>query len=320
MAVIPKSYMTSDTLIQSAVRKAGLPRSQNVFTDDDFLAFANEEMDLGLVPSILSSREDYLMYTEDIAIDTNQTRYDIPARAIGNKLRDVSFVDTAGSIAEMSRIPVDYVSDYNSGYTYGRQAYIYYVENNQIVLVGTGSGLTPGFLRMTYYMRPNRLVLLNQVGIIQNIDTVNNSIVVNAVPSNFSTQLKYDFVSVTSPHKTIAKDLSPSVINPTTKVIQFTTLPTGINVGDHISISETTAIPQVPSDLQAVLAHRVAARCLEALGDQEGLQAANVKLAEYEQKTQTLIDDRVEASPEKIIARSGSLRRGRNSRRYRSWR
>lgn len=313
--------MTSDTLIQSAVRKAGLPRSQNVFTDEDFLAFANEEMDLGLVPSILSSREDYLMYSEDIAIDTNKRRYSIPARAIGNKLRDVSFVDVTGkNISEMTRIPVDYISDYNSGYTYGRQAYVYYVENNEIILVGTGSSVTPGFLRMTYYMRPSRLVLLNQVGVIQNIDTNANTIVVNSVPSNFSTQLKYDFVSVVSPHKTIAKDLSPVTINPTTKVIQFTTLPTGINVGDHISIAETSAIPQVPSDLQAVLAHRVAARCLEALGDQEGLQAANVKLAEYEQKTQTLIDDRVEASPEKIISRHGSLRRGRNSRRYRSWR
>lgn len=314
--------MTSDTLIDSIVRRAGLPKSQNLFTADDFLAFANEEIDMGLVPSVLSSREDYFMVSDDIDLVSNQIRYDIPARAIGNKLRDVSFIDNSGSVSEMTRIPIDYVSDYNGAYTYGNRAYVYYVENNQIVLVAQSGEVGPGKLRMTYYMRPNRLVLLKDVGVIQNINTTTGEILLSNVPTHFSTQQKFDFVSIISPHRTLGKDLSPTGLNPTTKTITFdpAQLPSKLQVGDHVSLAETAAIPQFPSDIQVVLAHRVAARCLESLGDQEALQAANVKLAEYEQKTQILIDDRVEAAPMKLVNRSGSLRQGLRSRRFRYWR
>lgn len=318
-----KSYMTSDDLIKSVIRRAGLPKVQATFTDEDFLAFANEEMDTGLVPSVLSAREDYFMVTDEVELHQNIVRYDIPARAIGNKLRDVSYLSNNMVVSEMTRIPIDYLPDYNAAYTYGRRAFTYYIENNQVVLVAlNGENVTPGKLRFTYYMRPNRLVLLNQVGIIQNIDRITGQLVLSNIPQDFSVQQKFDFISTISPHRTLAKDLRPTGLDPLTKTITFDplTFTDKLQVGDHVSIAETSAIPQFPSDIQVVLAHRTAARCLEALGDQEGLQAANVKLAELEQKTQIVIDDRVEAAPEKVINRFGSVRRGRNSRRFRYWR
>ena len=92
-----------------------------------------------------------------------------------------------------------------------------------------------------------------------------------------------------------------------------------LSIGDHIAISTESAIPQIPDDLHPVLAHRVAARILEALGDTEGLQNANTKLAELEQQTTTLIDNRVEDSPKKVVNRHSNLRAGLNSR-YRRYR
>lgn len=319
MANLPKSYMTSTDLINSIKRKAAIPDSQKVFSPEDFLAFANEEMDQGLVPSILEMHEDYLMYSEDINLTTDTNKYNIPARAIGNKLRDVSYVDHANNIIEMSRIPVDNLSDYNSTYSF-YNAYYYYVQNNQIILTTPAEGIQPGKLRMTYYMRPNRLVLLSQVGVITNIDTATNTLTLSSVPTEFSTQEIYDLISIKSPHKTIQMNLVPLSINTLTKTIQFSSLPTGLTTGDHVCIAETCAIPQVPSDLHVVLAQRAANRCLDSLGDMDALQAGNVKLAEYEQKTQILIDDRVEASPLKIINRHGSLRRGIRYRRNRFYR
>ncbi len=313
--MIPKSYMTSNEIIKSAVRRAGLPKSNSTFTDEDFLAFANEEMDTGLVPSVLVAHEDYFLTSDDIVIDPNINRYEIPARATGNKLRDLSYVDNSGNVYEMVRIPIDFVPDYNTSYNYSNKGYTYYIQNNQVILTPTSAPLTPGFFRFSYYMRPNRLVLLKDVGVISDINLLTGEIALSNIPNDFSTQQKFDFVSVISPHRTLKKDLVATGLNGTTKVITFATtdIPSTLKIGDHVCIAETAAIPQVPSDLHVVLAHRVAARCLESLGDQEGLQAANVKLAELEQKTQTIINDRVEASPLKIVNRRGVLRRGRTT-------
>lgn len=317
MSYIPKPYLTSDAIIQAIVRKSGIPRNQNLFTSDDFLAFANEEMDLGLIPSIMQLHEDYLLATEIIPLTTTTNRYDIPARAIGNKLRGVSFRRNDGTenTTEMFRINRDNLGDYNVQASFNTNGGLYYyIENNQVVLLAQASTLTSGSLVMAYYIRPNRLVLLQDVGVITNIDTVTGQIVMSSVPSNFSTQQLYDFVSVISPHKTIQMDLTATGLDPLTKTITFdpNNLSARLQVGDHVCIAQTCAIPQVPSDLHIVLAHRASARCLESLGDQEGLAASNVKLAEYELKTPVLIDDRVEDSPLKIINRFGAVRRGLN--------
>lgn len=312
------SYYTSDELISSIKRRAMIPSNQNTFSDSDFLAFADEEMNIGLVPSVVQMHEDYFLYTQDIPIDPSKKKYTIPYRAIGNKLREVSYLDAQGNVYEMTRIGVGDLPFYNSPYTYNR-AYAFYISNNEICLVPDTLTLSPGtFLRVSYYIRPNSLVLLEKVAVISSINTLTGEIQVSNLPSDFSTNTLLDFIQVKSPHKTLNFDISPVSINSTSKIITFNVndIPQNLSIGDHIALAEECAIPQVPSDLHVVLAHRVAARCLEALGDIEGLQAANQKLAEMEQKTQNLIDNRVEDAPQKIVNRHSILRRG-TYRRYR---
>lgn len=312
------SYYTSNQLIESVKRRALVPSNQNTFVDTDFLAFADEEMNIGLVPSVVQMHEDYFLYTQDLAIDPSKKKYTIPYRAIGNKLREVSYVDAQGNVYEMTRIGVGDLPFYNNSYTHNR-AYAFYISNNEICLVPDNLTLSSGtFLRVSYYIRPNCLVLLEKVAVISSINTTTGEIQLSNLPSEFNANSLFDFLQVKSPHKTLNFDISAVSINTTSKVITFNTndLPTNLTVGDHIALAEQCAIPQVPSDLHVVLAHRVAARCLEALGDVEGLQAANQKLIEMEVKTQNLIDNRVEDAPKKISNRHSILRRGA-SRRYR---
>lgn len=306
-----KSYMTSNTLIESVKRRAMVPENQNTFSDQAFLAFADEEMALGLVPSILVMHEDYLMYTERVTLEANQTRYPVPYRAIGNKLRDVAYEDNNGNVYPMTRISVGDLSYYNQ--TTNNNAYAFYMENNEIVLVP--QNLNPSsqtYLRLTYYMRPNQMVMLDEVAVISSIDRNTGVIQVSNLPEDFNVNELLDIIKVQSPNKTLKYDIQPVSINTTSKTITFLTsdIPATLTAGDHIALAEECAIPQVPSDLHVVLAHRVATRCLEALGDTEGLQNANQKLAEMEAKTTMLIDNRVEDSPKKIVNRSGFLRNG----------
>lgn len=391
-----KNYMTSDDLIRSVKLRAFLPTNQSTFTNEDFLMFANEEMSIGLVPSIMRLHEDYFLYVDEVTIGDSQSygvvfqdagdmviisdhgfgggeivtfttifdttgisvntayyvinptlntfqlatilggspinlitngtgtiyikrsnsRFPIPYRAVGSKLRDVSLKDDTGNFFEMTRINIGEIPFYNGG-AHGVRPYAFYIENNCVVLAPERVSFVYGAkIRMTYYMRPNSLVLLNQVATITNINNATGEITVSNLPENFNITEVYDIVSVRSPNKTLAFDIGITSVNSTSKTLTFNTgdIPKFLNIGDHICLAGTSAIPQVPSDLHAILAQRVAARCLEALGDTEGLQSANAKLAEMTTLSEYLIDNRVEDAPQKINNRHASIRSGLSRR------
>lgn len=310
-------YYTTDTLIESIKRRAAIPTSQKTFKNEDFIAFLNEEMSLGLVPSVLRMKEDYLLVTVDIPLEQNKTQYTIPVRAIGNKVREISYKDANGNVYEMTRIQVGdlpyYNVDNNRNYLYA-----YYIANNVINLM-TAAPVLSGFLSISYYIRPNQLVMLANVGVIQSINRTTGEIFLDKIPTGFSVTADFDLVQHTSPHKCLSIDLSVTSVNALTKsvVVDISNIPEQLSAGDHFCLAQQSAIPQIPSDLHVILAHRAAARCLEAQGDLEGLQAANAKLAEFEKNTENLIDDRVEDSPKKLINRSSHIRSGLTNRRNR---
>lgn len=311
------SYFTTDDLIASIKRRASIPIHQSLFTNDDFIAFLNEEMSLGLVPSIMAMKEDYLLRTLYVPLVQNQYAYELPNRAVGNKAREIAYIDQSNNTLEMTRIMIGDLPFYNNGRNYNNP-YAYYIENNTFNLISTVN-VTTGSFAVSYYIRPNQLVLLKDVGVIQAIDRTTGEIFLDKIPTDFSVNKVYDMVQLMSPHKSLNIDQAIASINPVNKSITMdaSQIPSNLKVGDHFCIAEQSAIPQIPSDLHVVLAHRAAARCLEALGDMQGLQAANAKLAEFEEKTQNLIDDRVEDSPKKIKNYRSLIRSGLSSRRYR---
>lgn len=302
-------YMTSDQLIESIKRRAQLPTSEATFTDSDFLSFADEEMAMSIMPSIVRLHENYFLYTEEVELEANKTRYTIPYRSMGNRLKDLALQDVSGNIIQMTMIPIEHLPDYNSGNFYTNP--VYYVLNNQIVLYPENTPITSGSLLFTYYLRPNSLVKLAKVGVISDVNRTTGVVTLSSLPSEFSLTSKYDFYTSESPHPTYRFDLSITNFNANTKELTFdlSDIPDQIKAGDHLSLACQCAIPQIPSDMHVMLAQKVAARCLEALGDTEGLQNANTKLAEMELNTGTIIDNRVASSPKKWVNRSSFLRR-----------
>lgn len=154
-------YLTSKTLIDSVRRRCSLPKSDSMFSDEDLLAFANDEIMDSIVPLIKSNQEEYLVWNTTVPL-TSTNHYPIPERAVGNALRDLCFVDTNQNQYEMTRITRDdrYESQYISSYS---QPYRYYMENADIVLSGAGLVDPTGFLRFSYLIRPNQLVLSENV-------------------------------------------------------------------------------------------------------------------------------------------------------------
>lgn len=290
-----------------------LPDTQNTFKDEDFLAFANEEMDMGIVPFIMSFREDYYMNTVDIPLAQGQKRYAIPYRAVGNKLREVQWSDPSGNLVSLSRIFIEDLPRFQFysqtwSLSSGSQ---YYLENDEIVLTSPPAGGNQGRLRVSFYIRPNALVDEKRVMFVNSVNRNTGEIVVDNIPTGlFSSGVLIDMIDHKSPNKILSYDIPLTGVNTLTKTITInpSLIPSGLSAGDQISLAEETAITQIPTELQSLLAQRVAARCLESLGDMQGLQAANAKIAEIEQKAATLLDGRVEGSPLKILPTVGTLK------------
>jgi hypothetical protein len=279
-----------------------IPTSQVAITTDNFITFINEEMSLGVLPHILSYHENNLTRSELVPVTSGTLRYQVPHRAIGNKLKDLYIQDSSGSLSECTRINDGELADFNGNQNPYPRAF--YPEGDSVVLLHDPG--TSSYLKFVYHMRPNQIVAETRAAKITDISA--GLLTVDTIPSVFLSGLKYDIVKSTSPYNCVAVDIIPTAI--TTSSITFSTsdLPSTLKIGDYINLAEETIIPQVPPELHSLLVQRVVARCLEALGDLNGLQAANAKIAEMEVKTGSLIDNRVENAPQKIKNRWSVLR------------
>lgn len=302
--------MTVSQLLDSIKRRAMIPVSQQAFSDDDLIAFANEEISFGILPDTLNQKEEFYVYAVEVNVVAGKTSYQIPYRAIGGKLRDIFFKDSGGSLYEMTRISPEARADQSESILYP-----FFVQNNSIVINDSLANNLNGTFLMSFYMRPNQLVQEERVGVISSFDTTTGVITLNdTVPSNITAGSKIDFLERNPNHSTLGFDVDVLAVSGSTITVDPNDLPDELASLDHVSSAGECIIPQIPADLHVMLAQRVATRCLEALGDTQGLTNANQKLQEMIVKSSNIIDDRVAGSPLKVINRFGHLRSGKNGR------
>lgn len=414
-----KPWFTSIDLINSVKRKIAFPISQSTFLTTDILAFANEEMLIGMTPSILDAHEEYFVYTLEVPLTANQQRYPIPERALGSRLRDLKYKDSSDNLFDMVRIPAEDKAFWQAN-TSNSIISKYYVEGNDIVLVPKFDSAPDVRLVFYYFLRPNQLVPNARAAIVQNfvnqITVLTSNLVVgdtltisgqvftavSSAPStnefqigltdiatatsltnlvntngvslasnNNSSLITLRFPSLSASQTVVSSNTAALVISSTTQMLEFDQVPTtyqdpetfqteslfanglqvdllqtkpghrtlsldvsiptnGISgnlvgflksdiplnmvIGDYMCLANECIIPQIPSDLHNELAERTCTRILAALGDQAGMQASMAKVAEMEKRQVSLLDNRVESSPQKIVARHSILRYQKSSR------
>lgn len=307
------SWLNSTKLLEHIKRKGHIPNSQVTFQDDDLLAFANEEMQIGLVPSVLQMHEEYFVYPLNVPLVANTSSYDIPPRSIGQKVREVFYLDVNSNYREMARINPDQVPYYgNSANDSLPRTFI--IENNSIVLLPTIGSSPVGSIMFKYFMRPNELVVYtDNVCQITAIDSVTGILTVDQIPSAISNNVLVDMQEQVGGHRLKGYDITISSVNSSTNTINITPslIPSNLSIGDYISPAGTCFIPMLPDELHSVLAQRVVCELLESQKDTEGLSSAKAKLAEMEAKTQILIDNRTEGQPKKVVSMHSPLRTGK---------
>ena len=174
-------YLTSSTLIDTVKREAMIPTSQNTFTETDFLAMANQEMRVGVVPSIMTLHQEY--YVRDsapIPLVANQSNYAIPYRSVGGKFRELFYLDLNNNLMSMTRISPDDRPYYQQTNFQNRFLY-FYIQGNEIVLVPNVGPNPVGSIVFSYWLRPNELVDESRVATIQSITTTNQVGVITSI-------------------------------------------------------------------------------------------------------------------------------------------
>ncbi len=277
-------------LISSIKRRASIPTSQNLFSNADFLALANEELQDNLVPLILSAKEEYFVFNYDYSIQSGLNAYAIPSQAIGGSLRDVQLIENTSVISLCRLFEEDRYDTADNGRGF-------FIQGNNINISPTPTS-TSGTLRLVYYRRPNALVLSSACGQIESIDTGTNQIVVSSVPSAFTTGVEIDFIKDKAGFDSLAVDQSISGVSGTT--ISFASLPTGLAVGDWIALAGESPVPQIPQEAHSILAQMVTVKCLEAMNDAKAMQLAEQKLQMMKDNFLTVISPRITGENKKV--------------------
>lgn len=297
------------TELLADVRRSGmLPSTSTTGTADaDLLAHANKELQGRVVPLVMSAREEFFVRSSDTSLVASQSRYRIPSRAIGGKLRDAQLILSDGSVRDLPRIQPEDAPAYGSAVAF---PVAFYVERDAVVLVPTPSSSGAATLRMKYFCRPNALAATGYA--ISAINTGTKTVTVTNGGGVFTTSSVVDIISGTSSFDCLAVDQTPSaaVIAGSNVQLTFAALPDGLAVGDYVATAEQSFAPQIPAELHSYLAQRVVCRVLQAMGDTEGLRNAEADAEQMKKDALLLLSNRVEGAARKVVGTLLWRRRG----------
>ena len=303
--------LIASKLVKSVRDRCFIPTDSSTYTDPVILNILNEEVTQGLLSTIMSLNEEHMVTHKDFAATSTlaDVGLKIPERAVGNKLRDIAYL-RGRNVYEVSRISLEELSDYR----HNQEDYnidLCYVEGDTVKFVS--NELNADQIRMYFYMMPNEIVSEEECGSIFTItDNGDGTTTLTLVefPENFTNLPVMDFIGNKVPNKVLEYDITPISVNRNSKTVTFSTadLPNGLSVGDYVCEQFTSPFLNMPSEMHPLLAQRAAVFILEALNDTEGLRNAMTRLEKMEVAIQTVLEDRVEGSPQKINPRHSPLK------------
>jgi len=296
---MPIDYTTRSLLASVKVRSMNAD-NQNTFTDDDMIRIASEELQAVLIPFIESVKGEYWVQIYDVPFIQGQMYYTLPERATGTKLRDICLLDMQGNEILLNYINIE---DMKSSWAYAPYQFGFYPQDNQarLVLGNLLGSANYQSVRMRYFRRPNTLINTDQAGQVLNINTLTNEVTLTAVPTTWTTATLVDCINSKPPFQSrVDNQVLTGIAG---FVLTFSSLPTGLSVGDWVSEANFSPIPQIPVEAHRLLETLTAARILQYSGD----PSFTVFQQEAEQAKRdliTVISPRVDGSPRKIPIRN----------------
>lgn len=282
---------TSSGLVSQIKRRALVPTSQNLFSTSDIIDMLNEELQNRIIPYIMSVREDYYLTYDEITANGVTTEYDIPSKAIGNKINQILLYTSTTDDSFFGKIPrltAGQINDIFGGY---------YLESNKIKMYP--DAVNTGKIRIYYYRRPSEIVATTSVYQVSSIVT-NTSVTTGTTPTSISSGTKIDIVSNNQPWDTTDELTAGTVVGSTINLTDTSNISTGY----YVCLRGQSPYAQIPQDTIPLLVQAVVVRIMEYMGDTGGLQSAMMTYAQMESDNRALLSPRVDAQPKKIRTRN----------------
>jgi hypothetical protein len=281
---------TSSGLITQIKRRAAIPISQNLYSNDDLIAILNEELQNRIVPWITSLREDYFLTDTSYATGEEITEFSIPRDSIGGKVKNVSIWNNDKMSYILLKADENTLFDSRSGYR---------IENGKIKLYA--NKIINGTLKISYYKRPNEIVSSLNAALVSSVSTGNLSVA--TTPAEITTGSSIDVSSGKTPFE--VKFSGPVTVSVSTYSISDTE---GIESGDYVSLKGKSIFAQIPQEVIPLLCQACVLRIMEYSGDYSGFQAALATYQQMESDSRNLLIPKVEFPVKKTLNRLGLTR------------
>lgn len=294
---------TTAALITSLKRRGSVPTSQSLFDDDDFCDLFTQAQKKTIVPNIMKTREEFFVATYETPLLPNTIEYALPTRAIGMKVRQVILLDDANNEVRLPRIEPENKTWHENFIWWPGTKSGYLFEGNKVILT---PNLNNSYrtLRIKYFRRPSELVATSHAGKITSIDTGTGVLGLTAVPSGWAAARVIDIVNGSPPFDSRADSISLSGVSGATVTVDLATAAL-CSIGDWVCDEGETVVPQYPEELHPALVSFALIDVLKALGDTQGASNEAASLAELMNDFNTLISNRDEGAPRKIVNRRG---------------
>jgi hypothetical protein len=256
--------MAFDTtrLVNQVIQRGCLPEGR--FTEQDILDIAYDCLLSEIVPIIIDARQDFLVTYVDIPVIAGQASYPIPSRAVNGVVREIKLV-SGSQIINLIRYDLEDIVDVNSAAIPDS----FYIVGNDINLYPTPSATGTLSLRIYYFIRPSRFVPVIETSRITGI----SGNIVSVIPVNGWTSANtFDLVRGRALFDILAIDLVP--VSVTGSSIEFSSVPTTLQIGDYVSLAEETCFPYLPPEGHVTLMQSTATACLESIGDPAAANSA----------------------------------------------
>jgi len=294
------SMYDSSYLIAQVKRRGSIPTSQQLFTEAKLLLMLDDELKTRIIPLMMSVREEWFLENIDYTADGTTTTYPIPSDAVGQKLSTVSLWNTTGNngalrmVDQMPRLDPNSLYDANYGF---------YVQNNNVIFYPetVTNGMT---IRLAYFKRVDDLVSTSDAEQVEAIAS-NTIDTVSTPPATFAIGTTLQVVSQSSPFKVVFTSEITNVVGST---ITFADTVTNVTVGDWLCLVGETVFPSIPIELIPILCQAVVVKCLEALGDNEGMQSAAANYQQMELGAKITLSPRVDGSVKRVMHRKRLMR------------
>lgn len=283
------AYTTAD-LISAIERRAFVPANQSTFSTTEILAIAGEELRSNIFPALINLREEYFVHDKDFTITASTASYAIPERSFNNLLREIKII-VGNTIQDIARIEPEALASTNTG-----TPQAFYLKDDKIVLHPTPA-TTANTLRVSYYLTPGDYIETSSAAVISAINTTTNVVSVTSIPASWVTGNTFDFLKYNGGHEYRGVDYLSTLVSGSD--ITFSSLPTGLAVGDYMALQGYSPLVQMPFGMRSVLAQYTAAALL-LYARQPGADEAKAKADELLMKALDAMTPRV-AGEDQII-------------------